>query len=1337
MGRQEANSLPPTHFTRAKSRQLRPKLEMTWSVFWTDVQINVIRAIGVIPTARVERIGRRALKRRYLIGGLLLLLLLCALISDGVWRRRADNDTEGQTDGHAELNVVARQTDDTPKRAEIRFEPAVVNKTIRRDYDQSATLTLRNNGTQPVEVAAKTEKRFSDLPAEFVGPGSEDEPVQLQPGQTIDLQLAIFAPDATQPVYDIPVIAAGATAIARIRVPQPEFALELRVISEDPHTLAKMVEVINQGASLGDLDIRIAAPHAREVRLDPVARHALLPAGGSLRLSVSPVLYVEFQRVDAKLRCTAAGKHVDFPLSFAKPEGKNLLGVRAGTSETTASSDWYCTNRANICSEIAGAENNGPVFASGGPESPAGGPCSEKCKQEPCNQERLCDKIALAESMKAQANRLIAEFEAKIVELQNAGPADAASTGGAPPPDPWAATAVDGYKYTDSRSNLDIDSVAAGEKEGRPPEGKMWGEVTFAPTEYHPEFGNLPQFVQDAINAHEQHHENSLQDDFTMFRNGEVSRGESANWEQVAAEWKQWEDRAGFEDAERTNRGLIHEYQDEIAAHRVEIAELNAWLAKHEGCKTCCPQGAAAPAANSSNPMQAKWTRGLPPQMIGLSVLPQLGAVSLLQPGTKALPAPERLRPGFLEALGRRASFTRHHRGPFSAPASGADGLANSANNAAGFHAGNRVCFAWHNNNHIMFAVCSNDGQIEADPLTIGTGRWPRLAASEKQTAVLWQHGSRHVIRIHDGHQWQPEIYLSADQATIAFSPDGKLYAAASDGLWILEGNAARQLDQRGFEQPSLAFDSSGTPHVVGVRDGQVYDGKTLVGPGKQPSLAFDGDRKYLAYLKEAKLIVRSQADDGWSEARVIGDNNPSWPTFCQGLDGIRLTYLGSAQRGPEALWLVRLPDPHPLLMPTLAGNVTDVSFLMELALRGPRSGYRPHNAVVTVNDLIVAKFNDTIPEGRYRFRMHPYQVFSSAAGQASNRVTVRTQHMNGGHYVVSSGYKLISRTAWSERFAFADSVEEVLAAHNRNGRLNHDQPDLAVLANNLDLPAEPPRNQPVDFPVTVANLGETASRPATLAMISADERLATVEIPVLGPDDEYVATFRVSGALGEANFQLKQPQSDFDPANDSLKIHLWKRKYSTSTDHLVRVDVVPSRNDVLPYWIAGELPVGARTKGEWEWHLVPQFDSLASHASPQVEGRSIHRFTHANSPLSFDEDDSLVQYVYIDPQAQPSDLVMQMYTGKHIGHWIYWGAFSIDLPGRDRVCVGELPPSGCWVRLRVPVQRFSTKASHISGIRFSNLNGRVYWGPTTISHSRLDQSPEVMVVSEPVPTDN
>lgn len=261
--------------------------------------------------------------------------------------------------------VVDQRLDDrtasaNPRRfavsSDIVFEQPLVEARVARDYDQRVPVVLRNTGTRSVRVAVRALGMYEELPADVVGRGSADEPVELAPGASLTLELAVTAPDAKRQVYEIPIEAAGASSVVRVRVDQPDLKLSFRVLEQNPTTLAYTFEVQNDGATVGDLSVTVATSEEDEVRLEPTAGHAYLPTGKALRFTASPVLYLEFERSVAQVECRAAGQLRTFPLEFTAPPGRHLIGVRVGCQHHSHAFDWICTNRPRIVTELFGPD---------------------------------------------------------------------------------------------------------------------------------------------------------------------------------------------------------------------------------------------------------------------------------------------------------------------------------------------------------------------------------------------------------------------------------------------------------------------------------------------------------------------------------------------------------------------------------------------------------------------------------------------------------------------------------------------------------------------------------------------------------------------------------------------------------------------------------------------------------------------------------------------------------------------------------------------------------------------------------------------------------------------
>jgi hypothetical protein len=505
------------------------------------------------------------------------------------------------------------------------------------------------------------------------------------------------------------------------------------------------------------------------------------------------------------------------------------------------------------------------------------------------------------------------------------------------------------------------------------------------------------------------------------------------------------------------------------------------------------------------------------------------------------------LRAGLLEALKRRAAFTRSHRGKVSGRFTGSE--EESSAFAVGWHTEFGTSFVWHQDqDHVMLAKFNQKGASMLEPHVIGSGRWPRIVGDGDRVAVGWvsTDGKNFVVRVNDGKQWGNGVQLAgSSEAALAFAPGGPLYAATSTGLWKLNGDHFDRFQEGSYSQPTISVDKDGKPHVASRQNGHVvYDGNDL-GEGERPSIIFAGDgTANLAYISKGALVMRSAKGGQWSAPDTIPAKNPSWPTLALDDKGaVRLSYIGPADFGPDATWLVRLPDKQAIMMPSLAGNVTDVWFTTKFDLRQARNYFRRHDLLLTVNDVWVKMFENTVPEGRYLFRLNPYQVFTSSGAPVPNRVAIHSWHMNGGHYASNSDYQLIVRTAWSEHYVFAANEQE---ARKRvtSERVNHDQPDLGVYANAADLPVEMPKPGPIDIPILIANLGEASSAPTRLVMRvseSSKEELGSAAVPPLKAGEEKTITMRLQYNGKEPNlwFGLEN-NNDFDPSNDTLNLVLW-----------------------------------------------------------------------------------------------------------------------------------------------------------------------------------------------------
>ncbi len=118
-------------------------------------------------------------------------------------------------------------------------------------------------------------------------------------------------------------------------------------------------------------------------------------------------------------------------------------------------------------------------------------------------------------------------------------------------------------------------------------------------------------------------------------------------------------------------------------------------------------------------------------------------------------------------------------------------------------------------------------------------------------------------------------------------------------------------------------------------------------------------------------------------------------------------------------------------------------------------------------------------------------------------------------------------------------------------------------------------------------------------------------------------------------------------------------------------------------------------------------------HRSALVAGIHQHIFEAATATLALAASDELFAWVYLDPDRPPRSLMLQWHAGdwEHRAFWgedlIPWGA--PDSPAHARI--GELPPAGRWVELRVPATALGLAGRAVDGMAFTLFDGQAAWG--------------------------
>jgi len=148
-------------------------------------------------------------------------------------------------------------------------------------------------------------------------------------------------------------------------------------------------------------------------------------------------------------------------------------------------------------------------------------------------------------------------------------------------------------------------------------------------------------------------------------------------------------------------------------------------------------------------------------------------------------------------------------------------------------------------------------------------------------------------------------------------------------------------------------------------------------------------------------------------------------------------------------------------------------------------------------------------------------------------------------------------------------------------------------------------------------------------------------------------------------------------------------------------------------------------TKG---WSFVTVKDGKVYEGSvarkQQADGNTQHIADGKKKPLVLAEGDVLFSYVYLDPDNPPTQIMLQFHHEKTSwSHRAWWGADDIPYAkgaeGPTHHRKGDLPKTGEWVRLEVPLQEVGLKAGDkLTQLAFTQFGGLVYWDASGIQTS-------------------
>ncbi len=1127
-------------------------------------------------------------------------------------------------------NESARKFTEFWSSGSVSFSSENLEFTIAREYNQRVLIGVDNRGTEARSIAAEVGQLGGGLLGDFVGTGSQMQPLELAPRAEAHLSLYFFAQDSMERTYRSHVIIKDfktrevlATAPLIIHVPLPEFSFHAKISAALPGTLARPVELENKGGPITDLSVEPGDGLKGRVYFQPSVDHAYLGIGGRLSFNVVPRLSTDFSKLNGEIVLRGAGQEQTFKVDFELPPGKRLFVASSFSTSCDEGGGRYCTNDPDTDTRIGGP--SAPPEGSDDPSKNPNGPPEDE------DLRRIDELLKRAKRALRKQNipGTPIRMDGRIGGGVKAGPLEIKfDAGAAPGRDPRGPIA-------DSNITVKVGP--------------------FKKTK-HTDVSISPKVQEPHIRQHD---------------TGTINVNSARQLDRAMSEI----DGQGYQQRHRP-RGLA--VRKAYAMYRPRIYHDN-----HAESMYAFSEGAP----NQRVILQV-WHSNLLSAEPGRHVLFRVWDGHGQRPLTRLLLLSKEKTynrwPAVLAIPGGRAMVVwETSDGPDTPP-------------SLVYRVSGQGFGAWSPGLPVPGGQ-AKDGRGHFDPVAIRT--------PDHNVILVWQHGAGRDAR----------IMMSRSNAQGLFSAPvspGNLPSGASRPIVrVMPDGTLHVVFQVVSTDPSQREVSS-VYHSVSRDGGASFETITCLSPAGteagEADLLLQGETVHVAFRAgttwSSRIMYLVSTDSGktWNEPQPVTPDTlyaeyPSLAPLHGG--GVDLEFYGDERKNVNPKWGQREPDlkgftvPAGSMLKRYGYNGTDgqwtaprrrltnfpavqVAWLqVNFRLNTDRSSYRPHEITVLLNGHPLLHQTDAIPEGTYCLPFHPVILRFDRNGLPCNVVGLRTRHSNQAHYLTAAGFRLQARHRFLERFVVADSQQEadaMLAAETKS--INHQRPDIGLFAtfSNKPLPTSPETGQPIELQLLLGNLGESPAREVRvqvyesqptpnsqpIAEVMRKERMEPLQF------EEISVRFPYTGK-GRYYVVARAEGTDFDPANN---VHV--ASFVVPKPPAIPPTDIPSAppellaNDVAPAWVAGSVPAGAKLIGDWNWHDRPAYLAPRSHAGPADEGPSLHYFIRAPRPLALDEGENLVQYVYLDPEKPPRQILLKLYVeGSQEEHRVYWGEDLITLP--------------------------------------------------------------------------
>lgn len=201
--------------------------------------------------------------------------------------------------------------------------------------------------------------------------------------------------------------------------------------------------------------------------------------------------------------------------------------------------------------------------------------------------------------------------------------------------------------------------------------------------------------------------------------------------------------------------------------------------------------------------------------------------------------------------------------------------------------------------------------------------------------------------------------------------------------------------------------------------------------------------------------------------------------------------------------------------------NLVNAQLEMGFKLPWSRDSYEKHDADIVFNGTVIGKLRDTVPEGNYSFDV-PVSAFNfnSDGSAGPNEVKIQSRHLRGGHYVVTSDFRMKANLTGTRVYTAAVSEAEARQSVYGTPGLVLSVPDLSLSSAAMSVQGGEKSGTPIRVSAPLRNLGSGPARQVTVALYfgsgSTDDvelaRTAIAEIPPNAAVDVVVEALAPAG---------------------------------------------------------------------------------------------------------------------------------------------------------------------------------------------------------------------------------